>query len=213
MTTTFATLVEGADNYLVRQLLSMKRCFGGHASLGIVMSAGETRQYRTIQELVADGHVPMDFEWMDRFLPQIPSVSEMSCDDDRLVLTETDYWWDGPECPWVTARKEQKAAAERAKARRQSRMNKRIVTTSCACSLKPVSEVNRDVHAYQIISGGEQIGVASYAPNIKQWVVEFDPNVAVTQEYVSCVFARLMSAVMNQPHMCSCGLRVDPSKE
>jgi len=114
--TTFAELVDNAQHHLVRQLLYLKRCFGHKAGIGIVVFPDKTDHCRTVTELVEHGHVPSGLEWIDEFIPSIPTVYAAPTDDVLLFPSTAD---DGPECPWVTARREQEAAKVRARVKRR----------------------------------------------------------------------------------------------
>lgn len=109
----FSQMVEiASDRWLVRQLLSLKRCFGNRAKIGIVVGPGMKTDFcSTITELVSLGHVSSGLEWMDSFLPSIFTVYE-SPDDDFTVIPSR-YSDNGPPCPWETAGREQEKARAR----------------------------------------------------------------------------------------------------
>ena len=112
---------ETQSNHLVHQLFSVKRCFGGHSSIGVVVGPGiETDRCSTIAELVRCGHVPTGFEWLDPFLLSVPSVSKIPC-SLGVDITPQRYNDGGPPCPWDVARVEQEEAKARILHRRLSR--------------------------------------------------------------------------------------------
>ncbi len=110
----FSEAVEAVKgNHLARQLLYMKRCFGSHSSIGIVVGPGcKTDNCSTISQLVEKGHVKAGLEWLDPFLAVIPPVNKFP-DDDFLLIPKR-YDDDGPDCPWDIARQEQENARNRA---------------------------------------------------------------------------------------------------
>lgn len=103
---------------LVGQLLSLKRCFGGRVEVGVVVSPGKVDRCGTVAELVVCGHAPGGLEWIDRFLPAIPTVYKLPADDFMVVPPR---YPDGPPCPWDVARREQEAARVRVAERRAAR--------------------------------------------------------------------------------------------
>ena len=109
------------SNRLVHQLFSVKRCFGAHSSVGVVVGPGiETDRCSTIAELVRCGHITSGFEWLDPFLSYIPRVTEVPC-VIGVEIVPPKYSDGGPPCPWDVARKEQEAAKARVLHRRLSR--------------------------------------------------------------------------------------------
>lgn len=105
------------SNHLVHQLFSVKRCFGGHSSIGVVVGPGvETDRCSTIAELVQAGHVLSGLEWLDPFLVSVPRVSKIPCSVD--VDISPPKYSDRPPCPWEVARAEQEAAKARTLHRR-----------------------------------------------------------------------------------------------
>lgn len=109
---------EARVNHLVHQLFSLKRCFGPQASIGIVVSGCETDYCSTVHELFEKSHIPYGFDWLDTFFVLLPRISHTT--DSATILTPNKYYDDGPLCPWDVARREQNAAKDRAKAKRQS---------------------------------------------------------------------------------------------
>lgn len=79
----------------------------------MLVIGSRVREYRTVAELVADGHVPKGFEWMDPYLKGILSVNQ--CLEDFEVTLGG-----GPQDPWEIAKREQEAARVRALARRDA---------------------------------------------------------------------------------------------
>jgi len=122
---------ETRSNHLVHQLFSVKRCFGGHSSIGVVVGPGcETDRCSTIAELVRLGHVPTGFEWLDPFLAGVPKVTEVPCAVGVNIISQK--YDSGPPCPWDVARAEQ----EKAKARVLHRRLGRRASLSCDCLLE-----------------------------------------------------------------------------
>lgn len=113
----FSELRATAGSRMARQLISLKRCFGNSACVGIVITPSKVDRCSTIAELVAKGHAPSDSEWVDKFLPNIPTVYEVAADD--FVVRSWKYAND-PFCPWDIARSEQLNAAARARQRRDN---------------------------------------------------------------------------------------------
>jgi len=114
----FSELVEAVSgSRMAGQLLSLKRCFGPGAELGIAVGGGVDR-CRTVAELIARGHAPAGLEWVDPFLAAVPAVSELPADEFAVVPSR--YADGGPDCPWDVAGREREAARARALARRRT---------------------------------------------------------------------------------------------
>ena len=110
-------LAAGKSHHLITQLLSLKRCFGPTAMIGIVESASVTNRYGTVSQLVDAGHVTSGLEWMDKILPSILTVYDSPGDD--FVMYQSKYDDGGPECPWIVAKREQETARVKVKRKRQ----------------------------------------------------------------------------------------------
>lgn len=111
----FSQMRAASGNRLVGQLLSLKRCFGNHAKIGIVVSPGKIDFCGTVAELIFLGHVPSGSEWIDRFILSIPTVREVPSDDFVVIPMK---YPDGPPCPWDVAKREQELSRARAKSKR-----------------------------------------------------------------------------------------------
>jgi len=112
----FSELIEAAkDDRLVTQLIYLKRCFGGHSKIGIVISAGETVECGTVKELASLDDRHSRLVWIDKWLPGVFAISTLSLDDFELSRVA------GPPSPWDIAKQSQEAARERAKKRRMGR--------------------------------------------------------------------------------------------
>jgi len=135
------------QNHLVHQLFSVKRCFGGHSSIGVVVGSGvETDRCSTIAELVLCGHVPSGFEWLDPFLSAVPKVSENPCNIDMIVTPPR--YNDGPPCPWDVALAEQQAARARVALKKLHRRRGCEVSLPCVC-LCPTNLENGMSYKYE----------------------------------------------------------------
>lgn len=116
----FSEMIEAVStNHLARQLLYLKRCFGGRADLGIVVAGGEVDFCDTMAKLTAHDHIPTGLEWLDQFLLKIPKISEMPEGDFTVVSSRHP---DGPPCPWNITLREQEAARARGRERRLKKM-------------------------------------------------------------------------------------------